>query len=160
MRYYLSLGSNLGQRRRNLRLALDELAEIGRWITYSAVYETEPVGFADQPPFLNMLGLFDTDLRPFRLLRKIKSVETHLGRRHTRRYGPRPIDIDIIEYEGEVIRSGLLNIPHLEWQKRNFVLHPFKEIKADFVTREGRPLKRLLEQCEDRSWVKLVSERL
>ncbi len=107
-----------------------------------------------------MLGVFDTDLRPFRLLRKIKSLETRLGRRHTRRYGPRPIDIDIIEYEGEAIRSSVLNIPHPEWQKRNFVLHPFKEVQADFVTREGRPLNRLLEQCEDRSWVKLVSERL
>src|SRR5712691_11888864 len=93
---YLALGSNLGDRRGNLAAALQRLREIMEITTVSSVYETEPVGYTEQPRFLNIALHGQTTLPPQELLQAVKQIEKALGRQATFRNGPRPIDIDII----------------------------------------------------------------
>ncbi len=96
---YLALGSNLGDRRGHLAAALQRLREVMEITTVSSVYDTEPVGYTDQPHFLNLVLRGQTTLAPRELLRAVKQIELALGRQATFRNGPRPIDIDIIFYD-------------------------------------------------------------
>jgi 2-amino-4-hydroxy-6-hydroxymethyldihydropteridine diphosphokinase len=132
-RVYLSLGSNLGDRTANLRAALAELEPNVLLVQVSSLYETEPVGVTDQPTFLNLAAEAATDLEPLELLRWIKEVESRVGRRQTYRWGPRVIDIDILLYEGRIVESRELTIPHRELPNRAFVLVPLAEIAPDLT---------------------------
>jgi len=160
MIYYLSLGSNLGDRRKNLHKVLHGLTRLGKIVKLSALYESEAVGMENQPLFLNMICILQSDLRPHRLIRKLKALEAELGRCPAPRWGPRIIDVDIVEYDGEPVDSSILRIPHQEWEKRNFVLVPFKEVAAQFVTREGKPIRVILEKCPDKKRVNKILERI
>jgi len=129
---YLGLGANLGDRAGNIRRALAELSErdvLPRRV--SSLYETEPWGVTDQPRFLNGACLVETDLQPHELLRTIKDVEQRLGREETVRYGPRPIDVDILLYGDLVQCTRLLTIPHPGMLERASVLVPLAEIAPD-----------------------------
>ena len=128
MKYILSLGSNSGGRRQSLQEAFAELKKIGRIIKRSPVYESDAVGFKAQEPFLNALCFFETSCRPFRLLWKLKAIELKLGRVRSFRWGPRKIDIDIIDWDGEAIKSDVLTVPHKEMENRNFILPPLREL--------------------------------
>lgn len=128
-RVYLSLGSNLGDRRAHLEEALAILAE--REITVvrvSSFYKTEPVDFRPQPWFLNCVVEAETELMPLRLLHALQRVERVLGRKPGITKGPRPIDIDILLYENLVVRSTTLTIPHARLADRRFVLVPLREL--------------------------------
>ena len=160
MIYYLSLGSNLGDRLKNLQSALRGIARLGKIVKLSALYETEAVGVENQPLFLNMVCILQSDLSPFRLIRKLKAIEAALGRRPAPKWGARVIDVDIVEYEGEPVATDILHIPHKEWEKRKFVLIPFKEVAAQFVTREGKPIRLVLEKCPDKKRVNKILERI
>jgi 2-amino-4-hydroxy-6-hydroxymethyldihydropteridine diphosphokinase len=125
---YLALGSNLGDRLANLRAAVAELEERGIAVTArSAVWETPPVP-ADQPPFLNAALAAETSLEPNALLRELKAIEHALGRRPGPRWGPRPIDIDILFLGGERIETPELTVPHPRIAERAFVLAPLSDI--------------------------------
>jgi 2-amino-4-hydroxy-6-hydroxymethyldihydropteridine diphosphokinase len=129
------LGSNLGDRGANLVEAVTALAQC-RGIDVnatSAVYETEPVGETDQPPFYNMAVEIETDLAPLELLNAVKSIETQLGRQPTYRWGPRVIDIDLILWGQRQWESEALTLPHREFRSRAFVLQPLAEIASDAV---------------------------
>ena len=130
---YLSLGSNIGNRKKNLEKALTELSNnnISK-IKVSSLYETEPVG-PKQRNFYNIAGKFKTNLNPQDLLKVLKQIEQNLGRTKTYRWGPRVIDIDILFYGKQVIKSPKLTIPHKEIINRAFVLVPMKEIAQNFV---------------------------
>src|SRR6266487_3373035 len=105
---YLALGSNLGDRRGNLAAALQRLREVMEITTVSSIYETEPVGYLDQPRFLNIVCRCKTRLSTHELLKYAKDIEAVLGRQPTFRNGPRPIDIDIIFYDDLHITQGNL----------------------------------------------------
>ncbi len=126
---YLSLGSNLGDRRRYLREALRLLEspqlEVSR---VSSVYETEAVGATRQPLFLNLVAEIRTLLYPLQLLRRTSSIETRLGRRRLAALAPRTIDIDILLYENVVMSTPRLTIPHPRMAERRFVLEPLAEL--------------------------------
>src|SRR5215467_8515482 len=109
---YLALGSNLGDRRGNLAAALQRLREVVEVSTVSSIYETEPVGYLDQPRFFNIVCCGRTALVPTELLKYIKAIEVAIGRQPTFRNGPRPIDIDIIFYDDLHIEQEDLIIPH------------------------------------------------
>jgi len=160
MKYYLSLGSNLGDRRQNLRRALEGLSRLGKIVKSSPVYESEPVDVVDQPLFYNMLCILDAGARPFRLLRKLKALEVRLGRRFSRRRGPRSIDIDIVEYDGDIVQTSVLQIPHQRWEQRKFVLVPFATVAPDFINRRGKTLQRVIETCKDSNELTRVIERI
>lgn len=133
-RIVLALGSNVGNRRENLVRALAEIENFARILSRSKIYETAPVGFADQRDFLNAAVLCETQFEPLDLLEFCKSAEARLGRTKTFPNGPREIDIDIIFYEGRAYSDAALQIPHPRWSERDFVLAPLADILDSFET--------------------------
>lgn len=131
---YLLLGSNLGDREKNIDNAIIELKARGLIISKkSSLYNTAPWGYTEQPEFLNLALECLTSLEPFELLKEIKKIEKKMGRENFIRYGPRIIDIDIIFYDDLIFKSDDLTIPHPLMHKRYFVLKPLSEIAPDFV---------------------------
>lgn len=127
---YLGLGTNLGDRQANLRLAVDALARLGGICGQSRIYETAPLYVTDQPAFLNMAVALTTDLAPLDLLARLKGLEQELGRVASRRYGPRLIDLDILLYDDVVLDHADLIIPHPRLSERRFALAPLADIAA------------------------------
>jgi 2-amino-4-hydroxy-6-hydroxymethyldihydropteridine diphosphokinase len=129
---YVSIGSNLGDRRENCMRAVDLLKQNGiRIRKMSSLYETEPWGVKDQPGFLNMAIEIDTELEPVKLLRVLKDVEASLGRQKSFKWGPRLIDLDILLYDDIVLDEPGLKIPHPFMHERDFVLRPLNEMAPD-----------------------------
>lgn len=132
MKAYLGLGSNLGNRRRNLITAAALLAErAGDVLALSSFYETEPWGFVSENKFLNAALALETSLSPFDLLRLTQTIEREMGRAAKSAQGiyhDRLIDIDLLLYGDEVVRSAELEIPHPHLHERRFVLEPLREI--------------------------------
>jgi 2-amino-4-hydroxy-6-hydroxymethyldihydropteridine diphosphokinase len=134
MKYHIGLGSNIGERKKNLAQAIALLQEKGiRIVERSSVYETSPVGEREQPWFLNQVIEVQTDSDPGSLLRLVKSIEKQMGRKPDASKGPRCIDIDILLAENRIVSTQRLTIPHPELANRNFVLFPLKEIACDTV---------------------------
>lgn len=130
---YFSLGSNLGDRAQNLAEALHGLRARVALTRVSAVYETAPVGYAQQPDFLNIACVGETTLKPAALLRFVKQIEQRLGRQATFRFGPRLIDVDILLYDDLLLDTPTLTIPHPRLAERAFVLAPLAEIAPNVV---------------------------
>jgi 2-amino-4-hydroxy-6-hydroxymethyldihydropteridine diphosphokinase len=130
---YLALGTNLGHREDNLREALQKLPPEVEISTVSRLYETSPAYVLDQPAFLNIVVKGQTALSPTDLLVYLKQIETQIGREKTIRYGPRKIDLDIIFYDGLILNTPDLVIPHPRMAERGFVLRPLADIAAGFV---------------------------
>ncbi|MGI9060135.1 MAG: GTP cyclohydrolase MptA [Ktedonobacteraceae bacterium] len=130
---YLALGSNLGDRRGHLSAAIQQLREIMAVSAVSSVYETEPVGYLEQPRFLNMVCSGTTQLSAQELLKYAKGIEATLGRQTTVRNGPRPIDIDIIFFDDLRLMEDDLTVPHPRMAERAFVLVPLAEIAPDLI---------------------------
>jgi len=128
---YLSLGSNLGDRRENLKNALAALAERVNIIKASRVYETAPVGMTEQPDFYNLVIAIETDLPARELLGAVKAIEQNLGRQAGPRWGPRVIDIDILLLGEENIVEEGLHLPHPRMAERAFVMAPLAELAPD-----------------------------
>ena len=129
----LGLGSNVGDREANLRIALGLLNQTVAIETTSSLYDTKPWGYEDQPRFLNAVCLGRTSLSPQRLLDEIKSVEGRMGRELIFAGGPRLIDVDILFYGREIVREEGLEVPHPRLEERAFVLVPLAEIAPDWV---------------------------
>jgi 2-amino-4-hydroxy-6-hydroxymethyldihydropteridine diphosphokinase len=135
-RAYVGLGGNLGDRTAMMRAALDQLAaEPGvEMIAVSTVRETEPVGFVDQPRFLNAAAAVETELPARELLERLLAIEGRLGRtREGRRFGPRTIDLDLLLYGDEMIDEPGLTVPHPRLHERPFVLEPLAELDPGLV---------------------------
>ncbi|MGD9899234.1 MAG: 2-amino-4-hydroxy-6-hydroxymethyldihydropteridine diphosphokinase [Calditrichaceae bacterium] len=159
MKYILSLGANTGSREQSLDKAVNKLHQFGRIEKRSGIYKTEPVGIKNQADFLNIICLFETGLGPFRLLRKLKSIETASGRVRTQRWGSRVIDIDIIDWDGGRICTPILEIPHQQMELRKFVLLPLREILPDYKNRSQLTIKQLIENCPDRSEIRAYKDQ-
>ena len=127
---YLAVGSNLGNRKKNIKKALDYLAKTKgiKIEKASRVYETEPVGGVPQGKFLNAAIKIKTSLTAQLLLKTVKNIEKDLGRRKTVHWGPREMDLDILLYGNKVIKRKNLVIPHPRMFVREFVLKPLREI--------------------------------
>ena len=130
---YLGLGSNMGDRMGNLKAAVERLREHAVIGTVASVYETAPMGYEEQPVFLNTALSATTFLSPPELLRFAKGIEVDLGRQPSFRNAPRPIDIDILLYGSLVVRTPELTIPHPGIAERAFVLAPLSEIAFEVV---------------------------
>ena len=132
-RIYLSLGSNIGDRAENLRLAVKRLGESDvRVLHCSRIYETEPVDYVNQAWFLNQVVEAETVLFPMQLLSRTGRIERELGRKRTLvKKGPRTIDIDILFYATAVIETARLAIPHPRIAQRRFVLAPLAELAPE-----------------------------
>ena len=130
---YLGLGSNVGDREDNLRVALNFIKERFRIEAKSSVYDTAPQGNTDQPRFLNQVCAVKTFLGHNELLLVCQSIEGKLGRVPLSHNNPRIMDIDILLYGDKVINEPKLTVPHAEMTKRAFVLMPLAEIAPDVV---------------------------
>lgn len=128
---YFGLGSNLGERDRNMQAALDSLAGVVKLTAVSSVYDTAPLLITDQPRFHNAVCAAATSLAPLDLLHRVKAIEQALGRVEGVRFGPRLIDIDLLFYDQLVIETPELTIPHPRLVERAFVLAPLAEIAPD-----------------------------
>lgn len=133
MAVYLGLGTNLGDREANLRRALEHIAAVATIDAVSSVYQSEPVGFADQPDFWNMVARVRTDLPARELMEALIAIEQDMGRERSFRNAPRLIDIDILLYDDIVFTGEDLVIPHPRMRERGFVLQPLVEIDPDVV---------------------------
>lgn len=126
---YLSLGSNLGDREKNLRAAIAALAGAKLRVTrVSSFYETEPVDLREQPWFLNCVAQGDTEVPALDLLRRLRRIESQMGSKKLVPRGPRLIDIDILLYGDETIDTPELQVPHPRLLQRKFALVPLAEI--------------------------------
>jgi len=128
---YLSLGSNLGNRRKNLKQAVRmiSLLKNTKVLKQSSAIETAPVGGPKaQPKFLNAAFKISTKLSPLKFLKELKTIEKKLGRVKTVRFGPRVIDLDILLYADRTIKTDKLIIPHPRMFSRDFVIKPLLEI--------------------------------
>ncbi|MFC4098263.1 2-amino-4-hydroxy-6-hydroxymethyldihydropteridine diphosphokinase [Paenibacillus xanthanilyticus] len=127
---YIALGSNMGDRDRLLVQALNQLNDRPDIdvLRISGLYETDPVGYTDQPPFLNMAAALSTSLEPVELLRAMLGIEAELGRKRDIRWGPRTIDLDLLLYDDVRMDVQELTLPHPRMLERAFVLVPLRDV--------------------------------
>lgn len=157
---FLSLGSNIGDREKNLHTAIMALAAANVRVTrVSSFYETEPVDLREQPWFLNCAAQAETELPPLELLGALREIESHMGSRKLVPKGPRLIDLDILLYGEETIDTAELQVPHPRMLLRKFVLMPLAEIAPNLRHPSwGEIVSQLLDGLGDASAVRKLSE--
>lgn len=153
---FLGLGSNLGDREQHLRAALAALRALGELIAVSPLYETEPVGFLDQGPFLNAVVCLRTPLDPEAFLAGLQDFERAAGRQRTVPDGPRTLDLDLLFWGGACLQLPGLEVPHPRLHLRRFVLAPLCDIAPDLPhPRLGLTAHQLLSNLNDPAAVSL-----
>ncbi|RJQ32696.1 MAG: 2-amino-4-hydroxy-6-hydroxymethyldihydropteridine diphosphokinase [Actinobacteria bacterium] len=153
---YLSLGSNIGERKKSLEEAIKELKTKLGILAISSVYQSKPIGLEDQPDFYNLVIKARTDLNPHQLLDYIQHIEVNLGRKREARWGPRTIDIDILLYNNQVISSDRLVIPHPRMIERLFVLKPLLEVEPELELPDRKEVKNYLEKIKNQKVEKIT----
>jgi len=148
VRAFVGLGSNLGDREATIRRAVVLLGECSGIdvAAVSTLRETDPVGYEDQPRFLNGVVALDVDLSARGLLDELLAVERELGRDRSAetRWGPRTIDLDLLLYGDETVEAPGLTVPHPRLAERRFVLEPLHELAPDLTLPDGRAVRELL----------------
>ena len=133
MKAVIALGSNIGDTKANLDLALKMLREATDVKQVSSYYSTKPVGYTDQPDFLNAVCIIESELPAMALLAMLQGIEKVMGRERTIKWGPRTIDLDIIQYGDLISKAEELSLPHPRAHERKFVLEPWHEIEPDAI---------------------------
>lgn len=157
---FLLLGSNLGQRKRNLQIAERQIQhQVGEVIETSAIYKTAPWGKEDQKDFYNRVVLIKTRKYPQTILRSILEIEQEMGRVRKEKWGERKIDIDILFYGSKIIGEENLQIPHPRFEERNFAIIPMMELAANFKhPKLNLSIEEIYERSTDTCEVYLLNE--
>lgn len=156
MEYIISVGTNIGDRKENIDRSIDSinLLPYTDVIRQSGIYETEPIGYARQQNFYNVLLVVESIFEPNEMLGACLGIEAGFGRIRTVRYGPRIIDLDIIFAEDQKIESRNLIVPHPRYHERRFILEPLTELFPDGIV-YGTDIKPYLDSIEGQEVVKL-----
>jgi 2-amino-4-hydroxy-6-hydroxymethyldihydropteridine diphosphokinase len=146
---YVGLGANIGEPRAQVLAAWDALGRVPqtRAIARSSLYRSAPMGYEDQPDFLNCVAKLETTLEPRALLSHLQQIERNLGRARSFRDAPRTIDLDLLLYGSEVIDTPDLGVPHPRMHERAFVLEPLVELDPDAVIPGRGSAAELLRAC-------------
>jgi len=157
---YLGLGSNLGDKIENILLAYTQIQErIGCIKNKSFVYETPPWGFKSKDVFYNTALLVETKLNAIEVLKIIKEIERELGRDTAYKvgYSSRVIDIDILDFNGEIMSSVELTIPHPHIENRDFVLYPLRDVNNSWIHPvSSDSIQRMIEEIGNQNEIKIV----
>lgn len=154
---FVGLGANLGEPQRQVQQAFRELDAIAhtRVVRTSSLYRSEPLGFADQPRFVNAVAQVETGLPAGRLLAELQAVEARHGRSRSFANAPRTLDLDLLLFGNVVIDTASLQVPHPRMHERAFVLLPLLEIAPDVAIPGQGPARLLLEKCTNQGVEKL-----
>jgi len=149
---FIGIGSNMGDKARRCEEAISEILNVDNHtlLAKSSFYKTQPVGYTAQDWFVNGVIKIETDLEALDLLRALKTIENHLGRIETFRWGPRVIDLDLLIFDGTCLETPEVTIPHPRLQERQFVLVPLAEIDPDLLHPVfKKSVRRLLEDMKE-----------
>jgi len=158
-RAFVGVGANLGDPAAQVRAAIAALAALPgtRLVAASSLYRTAPVGYADQPDFVNAAALLETALAPRALLEALQAIEARSGRARSFKDAPRALDLDLLLYGGEVIDEPGLAVPHPRLHERAFALAPVVEIDPAAVIPGRGPARDWLARCTDQRIARLPS---
>ena len=150
---YIGLGANLDDPAAQVERAMDELARLpqSRWLGGSSLYASAPVGYAEQPDFINAVAALETRLSPRALLEAMLGIEQHHGRNRTFRNAPRTLDLDLLLYGAAHFHEENLTLPHPRMHERAFVLLPLLELAPELVIPGHDRAEPLLARCSDQS---------
>jgi 2-amino-4-hydroxy-6-hydroxymethyldihydropteridine diphosphokinase len=148
MKAVISLGANIGNPEEQITLAIAMLREATEVLAISSIYETEPVGGPEQPNYLNAICIAESDLPAADLLSVLHGIEKTLGRERLERWGPRTLDLDLIQYGSILSSAQELELPHPRAHERKFVLEPWLEIEPDAILLTHGKVSELLEQLQ------------
>jgi 2-amino-4-hydroxy-6-hydroxymethyldihydropteridine diphosphokinase len=155
---YIGLGANLGDRTAMLRTAVQRLETLGRITGVSSLYETEPVGYLEQPAFLNAVVALDTELAPVDLLQALLGIERDLGRRRSFPNAPRTLDLDLLLVDDVTLDTSDFTLPHPRLHERAFVLVPLAELAPEMVHPvSGRTVREMLRVLPNRGGVEVYA---
>ena len=146
MKAVIALGANIGNPQENLDLAIALLREATDVLLVSSYYTTSPVGGPEQPDYINAVCIIDSELPAMDLLSLLHGIEKSLGRERIEHWGPRTIDLDLIQYGGLLSKADELQLPHPRAHERRFVLQPWFEIEPDAILLTHGSIRDLLEQ--------------
>lgn len=146
MRAVVALGANIGNPLENLEIALSLLRESTEVISVSSFYTTAPVGGPAQPDYLNAICIIESELPALELLSLLHGIEKSLGRERIERWGPRTVDLDLIQFGGIICKGDELELPHPRAHERRFVLEPWLEIDPDAILLSHGRVDQLLAQ--------------
>ena len=146
MKAVISIGANIGNPEEQMQLAIAMLREATDVVALSSIYKTEPVGGPEQPDYLNAICIAESDLPAADLLALLHGIEKTLGRERIERWGPRTIDLDLIQYGTLLSSAEELELPHPRAHERKFVLEPWFEIEPDAILLTHGKISELLEQ--------------
>ena len=148
MKAVVALGANLGDPTEQIDVAITLLREATEVVAVSSYYVTKPVGLLDQPDFVNAVCILESDLPAADLLSLLHGIEKTLGRERHEKWGPRTLDLDLIQYGTLLSKAEELQLPHPRAHERRFVLEPWHEIEPDALLLTHGKISQLLEQLE------------
>lgn len=149
MKAVIAIGANIGEPEEQVRIAIALLKEAMDVVAISSLYKTKPVGKVDQPDFTNAVVIAQSELPAMELLKVLHGIEVSLGRERGERWGPRTIDLDLIQYGDLLSTSGELTLPHPRAHERRFVLEPWLEIDPEALLLTHGRVEELLSQLPD-----------
>ena len=157
---YIGLGSNLENPREQVTRAFTELAQLSKseLIAQSPLYQSSPVGPADQPDYINAVALIKTQLSPLELLDALQSIEQAHRRIRREHWGPRTLDLDILLLDNLILQDERLTVPHPFMKVRSFVLYPLADIAPELILPCGTHIRELVSQCNKDGLMRAATE--
>jgi 2-amino-4-hydroxy-6-hydroxymethyldihydropteridine diphosphokinase len=158
---FIGLGSNIGDKIKNIQMAIEEISKKNKIIQTSSFYKSPPWGFESTESFINAVIEIETNISPMELYNELKNIEEKLGRKNIKsyQYEDRTIDLDILYFQDQIINNITIQIPHKSLHLRKFVLEPLYEIAPYLIDPEKNiTIDELLKSCPDNSKIEQINQ--